>query len=143
MYASYVGLSFNGYMAIDVSDKIIHNDYEFTEITDFSAKMSDGVKSYIPFEVNILDSNVIIPACYTYKLNYQVLPAYAADKSVIFNSDNNSAATVSEDGTISGVSIGTATITVTTISGGISNTITVQIVQSVTGVTLNKDLNGK
>ena len=47
------------------------------------------------------------------KLTANVLPADAPVKNVIWKSDNPGVATVSADGTVSGVAVGTATITVT------------------------------
>lgn len=48
------------------------------------------------------------------KLSANVLPSNAPVKSVVWTSDNPDVATVAADGTVTGVSTGTATITVTT-----------------------------
>ncbi|MBD3921360.1 Ig-like domain-containing protein [Paenibacillus sp. PR3] len=66
-----------------------------------------------------------------------VNPADATDKSVTWNSDNTSVATVA-NGIVTPVGIGTATITVTTTDGGYTATSTVTVTKSVTGVTLDK-----
>lgn len=52
------------------------------------------------------------------QLTWTVLPEDAFDKSVTFASSDTSVVTVNENGMITGVSIGLATITVTTVVGG-------------------------
>lgn len=47
-----------------------------------------------------------------------IAPAGATNQNVMWNSNNNAAATVSASGVVTGVSVGTATITVTTADGG-------------------------
>jgi uncharacterized protein YjdB len=68
-----------------------------------------------------------------------VMPANATDKTITWKSSNTSVATVSNTGMVSGISVGSATITVTTSNGGktASCTVTVNPVR-VTGVTMNK-----
>lgn len=56
------------------------------------------------------------------RLTATVAPADAADKSVTWSSDNEAIATVNENGQVSGVSAGTANITVTTNDGGFTAT---------------------
>ena len=62
------------------------------------------------------------------KLAANVLPSNAPRKNVVWTSDNPDVATVAADGTVTGVSVGTATITVTTenASKTASCTVTVQ-----------------
>jgi alpha-tubulin suppressor-like RCC1 family protein len=55
-----------------------------------------------------------------------VLPADALDKSVAWSSDNEGVATV-EDGTVTAVAVGGATITATTLSGGFAATCAVTV----------------
>lgn len=56
----------------------------------------------------------------TEALTATVLPADATNKSVIWSSDNNAVATVDENGIVTGVSAGIATIVVTTVDGGLT-----------------------
>jgi uncharacterized protein YjdB len=69
-----------------------------------------------------------------------VSPDNASDKTVTWSSSNPSTATVDGNGVVTAVSIGTATITVTTRNGGFKATCTVTVVAAtipVTGVSLN------
>ena len=65
-----------------------------------------------------------------------VLPAYALNREVTWSSNNPSVAIVDENGVVTGVSTGTATITVTTVDGGhtASTSVSVSPWVSVTGV---------
>lgn len=60
-----------------------------------------------------------------------VLPANATNKAVSYSSNNTSVATVNSNGVVSGVSAGTATITVTTADGGKTDTCTVTVTNKV------------
>ncbi len=62
----------------------------------------------------------------TQKLNVTVAPADATDKSVIWSTDNADVATIA-DGVVTGVSAGTAKITVTSADGSRSDTCTVTV----------------
>lgn len=69
-----------------------------------------------------------------------VSPADATDKSVTWSSSNTSVATVSATGVVAPVSAGTATITVTTVDGGLTASCAVTVasgVVAVTGVSLD------
>jgi uncharacterized protein YjdB len=74
----------------------------------------------------------------TTALTATILPANATNKSVTWSSSNPLVATVSQSGIVTGVALGTATITATTVSGGfmassaISVTIVIVPVESVT-----------
>ena len=74
-------------------------------------------------------------------LTATVKPSNATNKTVTWSSSNTSVATVDSSGKVTGVSAGTATITVTTSDGGYTATcqVTVSATQvSVTGVRLDK-----
>ena len=68
-----------------------------------------------------------------------ISPQNATDKSVTWSSNNESVAIVNENGTITAVGVGNATITVTTNDGGLTATcvVTVNSVH-ITSITLNK-----
>ncbi|OHF14641.1 DNA-binding protein [Lacticaseibacillus rhamnosus] len=57
----------------------------------------------------------------------QVDPANAVNKQVTFKTSDPTVATVSSDGTVTGVKVGSATVTVTTNDGGKTATATVTV----------------
>src|SRR5699024_8855148 len=63
----------------------------------------------------------------TTKLNSTVAPSTATNKSVSYKSSDDAIATVSSNGTVTGVAKGEATITVTTQDGNKSDTATVTV----------------
>ena len=71
-------------------------------------------------------------------LTATVTPDNATFKNVTWKSSNEAVATVDANGKVTGVKAGTATITVTTVVGGETATCAVEVITSVTGVTLNK-----
>lgn len=72
------------------------------------------------------------------KLQATVLPATASNKGVAWTSSNNDVATVSEDGAVTPVGLGTATVTAKALDGGFAATCTVTVGEHVTGVELDK-----
>ncbi len=78
------------------------------------------------------------------KLTVTVLPENATDKNVVWTTSNDKVATVDQNGLVTAVGEGTAIITVTTVSGGFTDTCNVSVedipptVVDVTGVTLDK-----
>ena len=74
-------------------------------------------------------------------LAFEVLPSDASDKDVSWKSSNASVVTVSH-GAVTGVSVGTAVITVTTHDGGFTDTCTIVVSEDVvetTGVVLSRN----
>lgn len=93
--------------------------------------------------VKINQSNVTIKMGTTQKLTATVLPDYATDKSIKWSSSNTNFLKVASDGTITPVRPGTATVTVTTVSGGFKASINVTIINGVgikTSVTANNSM---
>ena len=91
--------------------------------------------------VTISPKNASVDVDATTKLNSSVAPSTATNKSVSYKSSDDAIATVSSNGTVTGVAEGEATITVTTQDGNKSDTATVTVnaaVINVTGVTLDK-----
>ena len=75
-------------------------------------------------------------------LTAKVVPTNASNKTVTWSSSNSSVAEVSSIGVVTAKSIGTATITATTVDGGYSAACKVTVITdkvAVTGVTLNKE----
>jgi uncharacterized protein YjdB len=66
-----------------------------------------------------------------------VEPDFATDKSVTWSSSDETVATVA-NGVVTGVSDGSATITVTTVDGGFEATAAITVKTAVTGVTLDQ-----
>lgn len=68
-----------------------------------------------------------------------IAPSNATNQNVTWTSSNAAVATVGNDGTVTGISAGTAVITVTTADGGLTDTCDVTVSPIVvTGVSLNK-----
>ena len=63
----------------------------------------------------------------TYKLTATVNPSDAANQAVTWESSNQSVVTVSDDGTLTAVAMGDATITVKTVDGGYTATCAVKV----------------
>jgi uncharacterized protein YjdB len=74
----------------------------------------------------------------TFTLTATVLPRDATDKSVEWSSDNPYVATVDENGTITAIGKGTATITATTKDQGKTAACAITVVQWVTSIILDK-----
>ncbi len=71
-------------------------------------------------------------------LSATIIPADANNQKVTWKSSNNDVATVSDDGVVTAVSSGYAEITVITKDGKKTAVCQVQVISSVTGVSLNK-----
>jgi hypothetical protein len=75
--------------------------------------------------INQEDQTLVIGG--TLKLSVTITPGNATNKKVTWSSDNESVATVSSQGTVTAVSEGAAIITVTTVSGKKTDTITITV----------------
>lgn len=69
----------------------------------------------------------------TLKLEPVFSPSDATNKNVSYESDDTSIATVDEDGLVTAISVGTATVTVTTAEGGFTDTSTIEVLSPSTG----------
>ena len=95
--------------------------------------------TYVPVSSITLDkTTVTLQKDLTVNLVATVLPDNANVKTVIWTSSDSSVATVDQDGFVTAISAGTATITVTTSDGGRTATCTVTVVVPVTDISLNK-----
>jgi uncharacterized protein YjdB len=90
----------------------------------------DGISlNYSTYELKVGDSDlVLIPF---------ITPADATNVNVNWTSDKNAVATV-DNGTVTAVGPGEATITATTVDGGFSDTCVIKVVTPVSGITLDK-----
>lgn len=91
--------------------------------------------------INLDISEITIEAGDTHTLIASIIPIDASNQSVNWSSDNQSVATIDKNGTIAGVSSGNAVITVKTADGGYTATCSVNVVVSVTSVTLTPDIH--
>jgi uncharacterized protein YjdB/type II secretory pathway pseudopilin PulG len=87
--------------------------------------------------VTLAPSSVTFNKGSTYTLMWTVAPADASNTNVTWSSSNTSIATVN-NGVVTGVAKGTATITVRTVDGGFTATSTMTVNVPCTGVTLNQ-----
>ena len=109
-------------------------------ITTYSCK-KEKVKSVSVTEVGLNKTSTTLIEGETETLVATVMPENATDKSVVWESGNESAATVSQEGLVTAVGEGKATITVKTNDGGFSASCEVTVnkkVIAVTGVVLGK-----
>ena len=107
-------------------------------ITTYSCK-KEKVKSVSVTEVGLNKTSTTLIEGETESLVATVMPENATDKSVVWESGNESAATVSQEGLVTAVGEGKATITVKTNDGGFSASCEVTVnkkVIAVTGVVL-------
>ncbi|MCL2146781.1 MAG: Ig-like domain-containing protein, partial [Synergistaceae bacterium] len=66
-----------------------------------------------------------------------VLPTYATSKDVIWSCDSPYVATVDQNGLVTAIGTGPATITVKTVDGGFEATCVINVIQPVTGITIS------
>lgn len=79
-----------------------------------------------------LSSTATVEVGSTIQLTPTITPSNATNQSVTWSSNNTAKATVNSSGVVTGVSAGTAVITVTTVDGGYTATCTVTVTTAVT-----------
>ena len=99
-----------------------------------SCKPTDAVKKVTGVTLSETTKTIAIGEEFT--LTATIAPADAADKTVMWTSDDSNVATVDE-GKVMAVAAGTANITVTTKDGGKTATCAVTVVNGVSGVSVN------
>lgn len=111
-------------------------DYSIDGIYDFA--MLDNVyvgQTILPSAITV--SPVSVPVGRRANVNYTVLPENAMDKTCTFSTANPSIATVDANGVVTGVSIGTTTVTITsTADPSVYGTASVTVTEAVSGVEL-------
>ena len=107
--------------------------------------VSDGISEDVPVAgVTISQNTATLQEGRTLQLMATIIPDKATNKNVSWSSDKPGVATVDENGVVKAVTVGTATITVTTEDGGFTATCTVTVEElppttvDVTGVILDK-----
>ncbi|MDR1974477.1 MAG: Ig-like domain-containing protein [Bacteroidales bacterium] len=103
---------------------------------DFSTIIGDNSLLCVGVLLNKIATTLVIGE--TEQLIATVLPTNATNKAVTWNSTDISVATVSNAGLVTSVSVGIATITVTTEDGNYTATCLITVVRAVEGVQLNK-----
>lgn len=106
-------------------------------ITTYSCKKEKD-KSVSVTEVGLNKTSTTLIEGETETLVATVMPENATDKSVVWESGNESAATVSQEGIVTAVGEGKATITVKTNDGGFSASCEVTVNKKVIAVTVVK-----
>ncbi|MGI6369944.1 MAG: T9SS type A sorting domain-containing protein [Ignavibacteria bacterium] len=93
--------------------------------------------------VSVSPSSLALKVGESRNVTATVLPADATNKAITWSSDNPDVATVNNAGKVTGLAVGTATITVSTEDGGKTATCAVTVYKktiSVTGVTLDEEI---
>ena len=108
------------------------------------AKLDSGATAYCKVNVTLPVSGLILnftdKSIYVgekFKLKVSVNPSTATELGVTWKSSNTSIATINEDGEIEGIAGGTAVITATTKDGGYSATCVINVLESVSSISLN------
>ena len=119
---------------------VVDERYGLADVSHFfdAIQTPDSVqiKGAIPVTgVSISDATASITVGATQTLTATVAPADATNKSVRWTSDNEAIATVDDEGVVTGVGAGNATITVTTVDGNFTATCEVTVAAAVVAVT--------
>ena len=101
--------------------------YVTISVTTEDGGYSDFVNLSVtrPVEDIVLNTSYAITGESTYSIGYQILPSNATNKNVIFQLDDQSIATVNSLGQVSFSRAGQVEVTLTTVDGGFSKTMTV------------------
>lgn len=108
----------------------------------FVISACDPVKPISVTGINITDAEKTILVGDTVTLTYELLPNNATNKIITWASEDETIATVSNQGIVTGEDIGEATITITTVDGNFSDTCIIYVVEdsiNVTGISLNQN----
>ena len=109
-----------------------------TEDGGFTGACTINVYNQAVTGVTIEPSEAELPAGYSMKLTATVLPENAINKNVVYSVDDESILSVDQDGNITGLSLGTATVTVTTEDGGFTASAEITVIPvQVTGVSIS------
>jgi len=125
----------------------IEGTYIVTVIADDNQGVQNGSRNidtlYITVPtyvtgITVTPAETEVSVGYTMQLEYVVSPGGATDKSVIWSSGDETIATVDANGLVSGLQLGTTTITATTNDGGFTDACLVTVTPvAVSGVSLD------
>ena len=107
--------------SIEIPLRASSSQYPYCYVYGAEIEVTYTAETIHPSSVSVSPSTASIEVGETVQLTETVLPSNATDKSVTWSSSNTSVATVS-NGLVTGVSAGSATITVTTVDGGYTAT---------------------
>ena len=109
-----------------------------TEDGGFTGACTINVYNQAVTGVTIEPSEAELPAGYSMKLTATVLPENATNKNVVYSVDDESILSVDQDGNITGLSLGIATVTVTTEDGDFTASAEITVIPvQVTGVSIS------
>ncbi|MDF2668890.1 MAG: hypothetical protein K0R67_1196 [Paenibacillus sp.] len=109
-----------------------------TEDGEFTASSLVEVKPLPVSGITLNKSKTAITIGGSETLIASVLPALATDKTVLWSSSNPTVATVQQDGTVTAISVGDATVTAVTYDGGFLARTNVQV-QTIVGTLFEDD----
>ena len=111
-----------------------------TEDGGFTGACTINVYNQAVTGVTIEPSEAELTVGSSTKLTATVLPENATNKNVIYSVDDESILSVDQDGNVTGLSLGTATVTVTTEDGGFTASAEINVIPvQVTGVGLSPE----
>lgn len=113
--------------SIDVVLASNASSYPYVYVYGAEIEVTYATETVHPTSVSVSPSTASVEAGSTVQLTESVLPANATDKSVSWSSSNTAIATIDSSGLVTGVSAGSATITVTTTDGGLTATCAVTV----------------
>lgn len=102
-----------------------------TEDGNKIAKMNVRVKADVPYAVTLSESEISMVEGTIFQLDAVVDAPVAVNKDLIYESDNPDVVKVDANGKLTAISEGTAVITVTTVSGGVTDTCVVTVEKGV------------
>ncbi len=128
------------------SDSVFETEGKQTVTVTYRGKTADlevnvvtKPENYVSVKSVSFKSRTISLYSTSFSNSVTVLPEDATNKKVIFSSSDESVATVDENGVISPVGIGQATITAITVDGAKKATCTVSVVSVANGVSITSD----
>lgn len=117
--------------SIEIPLRASSSQYPYCYVYGAEIEVTYTAETVHPSSVSVSPATASIEVGETVQLTETVLPSNATDKSVTWQSSNTAVATVGADGLVTGVSAGSATITVTTVDGGFTATCAVTVTPTV------------
>lgn len=114
--------------AIDANLVSIIESTIWEVVSTYSYTGVSSANTVRPSSVSVSPATLSVSRGQSSTISSNVLPTNATNRNVIWSSDNTSVATVSATGVVTGVAIGSCTITATTIDGGLNANCVVTVV---------------